>query len=115
MCRRISREESTVRIVATVVAALGLAAAVAGTASAAEPAGITFWQADFSGPSVTFAPTSTACVTLPFAVHSEYNAGQDSFLLYTTSDCTGFAITVPATDLHSFVNHEVRSFALTRD
>jgi hypothetical protein len=48
-------------------------------------------------------------------VHSELNASQDSFRLYTTRDCTGFALTVPATDLHSFVNHDVRSFALTRD
>ncbi|HEY0532074.1 MAG TPA: hypothetical protein VGD29_10795 [Actinoplanes sp.] len=103
------------RIVATVVAALGLVAAVAGTASADEPTGITFWQADFSGQSVNFAPTTTDCVTLPYAVHSELNASQDSFLLYATRDCTGAAITIPATDLHSFVNHNVLSFALTRD
>ena len=103
------------RIIASFAAALGLVAAVAGTASAAEPTGITFWQADFSGQSVSYAPTTTDCVALPFAVHSELNAGQDSFRLYTTPDCTGFALTIPATDLHSFVNRDVRSFALTRD
>ncbi|MFC0548738.1 hypothetical protein [Kutzneria chonburiensis] len=103
------------RLAATVVAALGIVAAVAGTASAAEPTGITFWQADFSGQSVTYTPATTACVTLPYAVHSELNASQDSFRLYTTPDCTGFALTIPATDLHSFVNRDVHSFALTRD
>jgi hypothetical protein len=104
-----------VRLVATFAAALGLVAAVAGTASADEPTGITFWSADFNGQSVNYTPATTACVTLPFTVHSELNATQDSFLLYTTRDCTGYAITIPATDLHSFVNHDVRSFALTRD
>lgn len=103
------------RIVATFAAALGLVAAVAGTAPADEPTGITFWQADFSGQSVNHTPTTDACVALPFAVHSELNASSNAFLLYTTPDCSGYAITIPATDLHSFVNHDVRSFALTRD
>ncbi|GAA3437104.1 hypothetical protein [Kutzneria kofuensis] len=101
------------RLVASAVAALGLVAAVAGTASADEPTGITFWQADFSGQSVTYDASTTGCTTLPFVVHSEFNNSDASFDLYTTPDCSGSALHIPATDLHSFLNHDVQSF--TRD
>src|SRR5690606_15123807 len=86
------------------VLALGWAAPVSAAAS-----GVTFWSGWFTGQSVTYPNPSTSCTTPPFAARSEPNETSKALLLYTTTDCTGHAIRIPATDIHNFTT-DIRSF-----
>lgn len=89
---------------AATVLALGSA-----TPASAAASGVTFWSGWFTGQSVTYPNPSTSCTTLPFAARSELNETSKTLLLYTTTDCTGPAITIPATDVHNFTT-DIRSF-----
>jgi hypothetical protein len=90
--------------------ALGIvAAATAGVllgavapASAAEPTGITFWSGAFTGQQVGYPAASESCTTLPFAAHAQLNLTETAVNVYSSADCTGFALYFPANDLHSF-------------
>ncbi|WP_437624221.1 hypothetical protein [Sorangium sp. So ce1151] len=99
--------------------ALGLAGASAlcvmlGMAAPASadppPSGVTFWSGAFAGQTVNYANPSTGCTTLPFTVHSELNNTSKSIQVYATTDCTGQALTFPASDIHSFTGFDGRSF-----
>jgi hypothetical protein len=105
-----------------VKAALGLAGAASlcvmlgiVTPASADTAssGVTFWSSAFTGQTVTYADPSTDCTTLPFTVHSEFNNTDASIEVYKTTDCTGQALTFPATDIHSFAGFDGRSFRAT--
>ncbi|WP_437575177.1 hypothetical protein [Sorangium sp. So ce887] len=99
--------------------ALGLAGAAAlcvmlGTVRPASadplPSGVSFWSGVFAGQTVNYANPSTSCTTLPFTVHSELNNTSQSIQVYPTTDCTGQALTFPASDIHSFTGFDGRSF-----
>jgi hypothetical protein len=79
----------------------------------AASSGVTFWSGAFAGQSVTYADPSADCATLPFTVHSESNNTGKSIQVYKTEDCTGQALTFPATDIHSFIGFDGRSFRTT--
>lgn len=79
----------------------------------AASSGVTFWSGAFAGRPVTYADPSTDCTTLPFTAHSEFNNTGKSIQVYKTTDCTGQALTFPATDIHSFIGFDGRSFRAT--
>ncbi|MFI7616217.1 hypothetical protein ACIBP6_33850 [Nonomuraea terrae] len=90
-------------------ASLCIALGSAVPASADSGSGVTFWSGDFTGQSVTL-PASTACTTLPFTAHSEFNDTDTTIRVYETTDCTGHALAYPPTDIHSFLTFDGRSF-----
>ncbi|AWS46490.1 peptidase inhibitor family I36 protein [Streptosporangium sp. 'caverna'] len=96
------------------VASLSVILGTVAPASAdATSSGVTFWSGAFAGQPVTYADPSADCTTLPFTVHSEFNNTGKSIQVYKTTDCTGQALTFPATDIHSFTGFDGRSFRAT--
>ncbi|UQA59922.1 hypothetical protein [Polyangium aurulentum] len=77
------------------------------------PPGVTFWSGAFTGQTVNYPDPSTSCTTLPFTVHAELNNTSKYIQVYTTTDCTGPALTIPPTDIHNFTSFDARSFRVT--
>jgi len=98
--------------------ALGLAAAAtfafgaAAPASAAAGSGLTFWSGWFTGKTAVYPNPSTSCTTLPFSGRALLNDTDRTLRLYKTPDCSGRAITIPATDIRNF-SEDIRSFRAT--
>ena len=95
----------------------GVAAAAAVLLGAAAPAsadvpstGLTFWSGAFTGTTTTYATPGPDCVDLPFVVHSELNLTPRTITVYQGKGCTGFALSFPTNDFHSFIGFDGVSF-----
>ncbi|MFI6757740.1 hypothetical protein ACIBF5_01160 [Micromonospora sp. NPDC050417] len=56
----------------------------------------------FTGQEVEYtAPLSSGCVNTPIAIHGWVNLTNKTLKLYQGANCTGTAITVPVSDLHT--------------
>lgn len=98
------------RLAAAVLAAAGLLAVAVPTTASAADGDLTFWSGAFTGQTVTYPDAGTGCTTLPFVVHAELNETATGIRVYESTDCTGRALTFPATDVHSFIGFDGRSF-----
>lgn len=101
---------ATTRRAVAALAVTGLLAVAAPAASASVPEGLTFWSGAFTGQAVTYPDVDAGCTVLPFVAHAELNGTATGIRVYETADCTGPALTFPATDIHSFIGFDGRSF-----
>jgi hypothetical protein len=93
---------SALGIVVTATAGVLLGAVAPASAAPAEPTGITFWSGAFTGQQVSYPAASESCTALPFAAHAQLNLTETAVNVYSSADCTGFALYFPANDIHSF-------------
>ncbi|WP_049565874.1 hypothetical protein [Streptomyces sp. SBT349] len=114
---RIALAAGLVSAVALALLNAPTASATNATAATADPApgSLTFYtEPDLTGTEAVYpgGPSDT-CTELPFVVHGHLNLSQRGFTVYESTDCSGHGLTFPANDLHSYQNHEMRSFRAT--
>ncbi|MFI1801870.1 hypothetical protein ACH427_31650 [Streptomyces sp. NPDC020379] len=67
-----------------------------------------FYQTPFEGKTAWYANPGSECVTLPLPAYGVVNFTDKRLDMYATTDCTGYALSVPANDLLNWLDQPPR-------